>query len=914
MHDIEDLNKDAYIGIDNSEDIAHYGVKRRSGRYPWGSGKEPYQHSSDFLRRVEELSKTGTTEQEICKALGMTSTDFRMQLRVAKHERKALLIDKARSLKEDGLSTYKIAEQLGLKNESTVRSMLAEKKDSKKNLANNTAEVLIKQVEKKGVIDVGESVERHLGVSRGVLDEAIFIATTKGYVNQGMGVQQVTNKKQQTNMNLLMKPDIELKDVYANPGLIKPVTDFHSKDGGETFKQLQYPASIDSNRVHIRYNEAGGLDRDGTIEIRRGVADLSLGNSNYAQVRILVDGTHYLKGMALYSDNLPPGKDIVYNTNKHEGTPKEKVFKEIKKDDPTNPFGAYISADGQSTYIGKDGKEHLSAINKLKQEGDWSEMNKALSSQFLSKQPMKLINQQLDATYSNAVKEYEDICKLTNPTVKRKMLYDLADQFEGAACHLKAAALPRQNTQVILPMPHLKDNEIYAPNYKNGETVSLVRFPHGGTFEIPQLVVNNKNVESRKILPPTAKDAVGINHRVADRLSGADFDGDTVLVIPTNSKAPVKSTKPLKELEGFDTKEAYGPHTYENKKNVRIMSKENTQMQMGAISNLITDMTLQGAPLDHMARAVKHSMVVIDANKHKLDYKQSEKDNGIAELKQLYQGRYNEEGKWTTGAATLFSRRKQTVYVDERKGSAQIQEDGSVKYKTSGREYKDANGNIVKAQQKVKLLQETKDLRTLSSGTDQEEAYAAYGNKMKLLAMDARKTAMATGNLKMNPQAKKIYAEEVKSLDNKLNIAMMNAPKERQAQAIANSQIKALIQSNPDLSKKENKKELMKISQQRLLNARIQVGADSKGSKIDITDKEWSAIQAGAVSDSKLMSILRKADEKKVRELATPRDSKTLNDSKVNRVKSLKASGKTNAEIAEALGISVSTVSKLFNS
>ena len=185
---------------------------------------------------------------------------------------------------------------------------------------------------------------------------------------------------------------------------------------------------------------------------------------------------------------------------------------------------------------------------------------------------------------------------------------------------------------------------------------------------------------------------------------------------------------------------------------------------------------------------------------------------------------------------------------------------------------------------------------------------------MKLLAMDARKSAMATGNLKMNPQAKKIYAEEVKSLDNKLNIAKMNAPKERSAQVIANSQIKALIQSNPDLAKKENKKELMKISQQRLLNARIQVGADSKGSKIDITDKEWSAIQAGAISDSKLMDILRKADEKKVRELATPRDDKALNESKVNRVKSLKASGKTNAEIAEALGISVSSVSKLFNS
>ena len=51
---------------------------------------------------------------------------------------------------------------------------------------------------------------------------------------------------------------------------------------------------------------------------------------------------------------------------------------------------------------------------------------------------------------------------------------------------------------------------------------------------------------------------------------------------------------------------------------------------MGKISNLITDMTLLGASEDKLARAVRHSMVVIDDEKHHLDYKQSEKDNNIA--------------------------------------------------------------------------------------------------------------------------------------------------------------------------------------------------------------------------------------------------------------------------------------------
>lgn len=92
----------------------------------------------------------------------------------------------------------------------------------------------------------------------------------------------------------------------------------------------------------------------------------------------MVDDSHYLKGMAVYSDDIPEGYDVAFNTNKKSGTPKMKVLKPIK-DDPDNPFGASIKANGQSTYIGEDGKEHLSPINKLKEEGDWDTMAKNLS-------------------------------------------------------------------------------------------------------------------------------------------------------------------------------------------------------------------------------------------------------------------------------------------------------------------------------------------------------------------------------------------------------------------------------------------------------------------------------------------------------------------------------------------------------
>lgn len=891
-----------------AEDILmHYGVKRRSGRYPWGSGKEPYQHSGNFLARVEELKKTYPKETDLAKALGMTTTDLRMQLKVAKHERRELLVARAKSLREDGKSLNEIAAIMGYDNDSSVRSLLNENTAARKSMAQRTADVLRQEIKEKGMIDVGVGVERELGVSDGVLKEAIFILETEGYNKYGVGIPQVTNPGKQTITTTLCEKDIEYAYAINNVGEIKSVVNYTSEDGGLTYRQLQYPASVDSNRVKIRYGDEGGLEKDGVIELRRGVEDLSLGNSHYAQVRILVDDTHYLKGMAIYSDDMPDGYDIVFNTNKNSSTDKMKVLKEIKHDDPDNPFGTTIKANGQSIYIDKNGNEKLSAINKVKEEGDWDKMSKNLSSQFLSKQPIQLIKSQLKLTYDDAEAEFNEIMSLTNPTVKRKMLADFADECDGAVVHLKAAALPRQLTQVILPLSNISENEVYAPNYQNGEKIALVRYPHGGTFEIPVLTVNNKNASGKSILG-NVTDAIGINAKVAERLSGADFDGDQVICIPTNDKVKIKSTPALKDLENFNPKEQYAYH-----EGMKVMTKNNTQKQMGVISNLITDMTLQGAPESELARAVKHSMVVIDAEKHKLDYKQSEKDNGIPELKQKYQGYTNSDGKDVGGASTLLSRRKQDVAVPERRGSGIIDSDtGKVTYKESGRTYIDKKtGKETTAKTKVKLLNETDDLFTLSSGTPQENAYADYGNKMKSLGNKARKELAKREKIQYSASAKKAYEPEVKSLDDKLAIAQMNAPKERQAQASANSKIKAMVQDNPSLAK--DKKALRKISNTTIQNERDRVGASGKNSKIDITDKEWEAIQAGAISDSKLSSILRYTDADKIKQRALPKTTTVLTSAKQNKIKSMSNMGYTYAEIAKSLGISTSTVSKYLN-
>ena len=518
--------------------LMHYGMPRRSGRYPWGSGKDPYQHSGDFMSRVDELrnsnfkftdenGKVWTGDNAIAKSMGLTTTQFRTQYALAKDERRALEVARAKSLREDGLSLKEIANQMGYANDSSVRSLLNEGSEARMNQAKATAEFLKKQIEEKGMIDVGTGVERELGISKEKLNQALYILEMEGYPVYGGGVPQVTNPGKQTNIKVACPPGTEHKEIYDYAN-VHSVKDYISYDDGDTFqKGFVYPESLNSSRLKIRYAEEGGINKDGVIELRRGVADLDLGNSHYAQVRIMVDGTHYLKGMAVYSDDLPDGVDVLFNTNKKNGTPMTDVLKKIK-DDPDNPFGSLIKEHGgQSYYIDADGQKKLSLINKRADEGDWGEWSDHLPSQFLSKQSMTLIKKQLNLATNDKQAEFDEICSLTNPTVKKALLKSFADDCDSAAVHLQAAALPRQKYQVILPLTTIKETEVYAPNYKDGEQVALIRYPHGGTFEIPILRVNNKLDEGKNILGNTPKDAIGISSKVAERLSGADFDGDT---------------------------------------------------------------------------------------------------------------------------------------------------------------------------------------------------------------------------------------------------------------------------------------------------------------------------------------------------------------------------------------------------
>ena len=913
------------------EILMHYGIPRRSGRYPWGSGDESYQHNIDFLGRIETLKKQGWTEtpENIKKEFGLTTTQYRAQKGVAQNERRMLIQARAKSLKEDGLSNTEIGRKMGL-NESSVRSLLNEKSEARMNQAKKTADFLKKQIDEKGMIDVGAGVERELNISKEKLKQALDILEKEGYPVYGGRVDQATNPGKKTTIKVVCPPGTEHKEIY-NYEKVKTLNDYVSHDGGDTFDKYVYPKSIDSKRVKILLaDEVGpdgttGVQKDGLIQIRRGVEDLSLGNSKYAQVRILVDGNKYLKGMAVYSDNLPDGVDVLFNSNK---TSPEKGYKNIS-DDPENPFGALIKPGGQSYYIDKNGNKQLSAINKTREQDDWSDWKDGLPSQFLGKQNINMAKKQLNLAAADKMAEFDEINSLTNPTVKKHLLKSFAEDCDSAAVHLQAAALPGQKYHVIIPVPSMKDNEVYAPRYENGTKLALVRYPHGGTFEIPIVTVNNKHVDAKKLLGTDASDAIGINKNVADRLSGADFDGDTVMCIPTHDKAgrvKITSTPPLKGLEGFDPKMSYPEIP-----GMKLMSKRQTQNEMGRISNLITDMTILGASDDEKAAAVRHSMVVIDAHKHRLNYKQSELDNNIAALKKKYQVKVDEEGNVRYGgASTLLSRAKGETSVIKRQGTPQINIKGKDWYDPNKPEgaliYKNADNaeyTVTKVNKRTgekttvtkyrmersTNMMETDDAYTLVSKarTPMEMVYADYANKMKSLANTARKEMMTAGKIKYSSQAKATYQAEVSSIMAKLNTALLNAPRERRAQLLTTAEVEKMKKANPNMTKEEIKK----ANARALTKYRNEVGSVARRDRsIKITDREWEAIQAGAISENTLTKILANSDADTLRQKATPRATTTLSTAKVNRIKALRSSNYTVSEIASKLGVSPTTISQ----
>ena len=895
----------------NDDELMHYGTPRHSGRYPWGSGENPYQSSTGLYGMAKQLKSQGMSDKEIAESFGMSTREYKSAYSNAKNEVRAANRAEALRLKDKGYSNTAIGKRMGV-NESTVRSWMDEDIAERSSISKNTAKALKSAVDDKKYIDIGGGVENQMGISRTALDNAVKMLKDEGYTVHYIQTEQLgTGHK--TSIKVLAPPDTTYSEVWNHKADIE-FPGFHSEDKGRTIDKIGKPVSISSKRIKINYAEEGGKDKDGVIELRRGVDDISLGKAKYAQVRIAVDGTHYLKGMAMYRDDMPDGVDIIFNTNKAKGTPMlgekdNSVLKPMKKDQD-NPFGATIKGErdlilAQRYYTDKNGKRQQSAINIVNEEGDWNTWRKSLSSQMLSKQSPMLAKKQLKLAYDLKQDEFDSIMKLENPVIRQQLLDKFADGCDSASVHLKAAGLPRQASKVILPFPSMKENEVYAPSFRDGEEVVLIRYPHGGTFEIPRLKVNNKVPDAKKTLH-NAQDAIGINAKVAERLSGADFDGDTVLVIPT-STAKIKTSKPLDGLKDFDPQRAY--KAYPGMPEVKG-SGFNKQQQMGNVSNLITDMTIKGATSDELARAVRHSMVIIDAEKHNLNYKQSAIDNNIAELKEKYQGGKNR------GASTIISRASATAYVPVRKeltNTKYMTDDEKKRYAKGEKIYRETGetyiskktGKEIKRISKSTKMAETSDANTLSSGYLIETVYSEHANKLKALANKARAESRSTDYIPYSKEAHVKYKDQVDSLNSKLNIALKNRPLERKAQLIANAKVKNVYAANPDMDSDD----LKKLKGRCLTEARLQTGASKQ--QIKIEPKEWEAIQAGAISTNKLKSIVQNSDLDVLKQLAMPREMRGVTPAQESRIKVLESRGYTLAEIADAVGVSTSTINNV---
>lgn len=863
----------------------HQGSIPHSGRYKWGSGENSYQRATSWSDTVAKYRKTGLTDTQIATKLGITTSEFRARNTIANQTIRLKNQSMIMELHEKGLGPTEISRRTGIP-ESSVRMNLNEQVRHNVNRMESVKNDLKALINENPYLDVGLGSAQQLGIKENTLKRAVQQLEAEGYHMHKVYVKNATNDDHWVEMKVLTKesnPDIvrEHKHEIVPPNLYKA-------GDGTTKLGLRPIEHIDWKRVSIRYDEQGGTDKDGVMELRPGVKDLDLGGSRYAQVRIGVGGTHYLKGMAVYGDpkDFPKGVDVIFNTNKKQGTPKESVLKKLK-DDPDNPFGAQIKANGQK-----------GAINKVNEEGDWGTWSKTLSSQFVSKQPPALVKGRIQTTYDKLQKEFNEINSLTNPVIKKALMQDFADGLTTKRHNLKLTGFDRMKGQVILPLSGIKANEIYAPNFKNGEKVVLVRYPHGGIFELPELTVNNKLEKGPAKFMKGAKDAVGIDSSVASKLSGADFDGDTVMVIP-NNKNGIKTSRSLKELKNFDTNKYYSTDPNVLKRDSKGNWPEK-QRKMGEVSNLITDMTLKGANQSEIARAVKHSMVVIDAEKHNLDYKRSERENDIPALKKLYQEHYDViSGKIKNGASTLISRSKTEHRTLEYWEKARTPEElaANPRLKPTIKKSKTISSDHV--------VEMVKDAKTLGSGTPIENMYGDYINALGKMRDKANKVVESTPNMTMNKEAKLKYKSQVESLQNKLNLALSNSPRERQAQLIANKVIAE--KRDPNMQKDQ----LKKLKQQAIAAARVRTGADGASSRITIEPDEWKAIQSGAVSTKMLTDIIRFSDSDRLKQLATPKKEDTISLSTANRAKGMLKNGRTYAEVAEALGVSVSTVQNL---
>lgn len=228
------------------DEIRHYGTPRHSGRYPWGSGKDPYQSAVSFRSRIAELKRAGMTEVEIAKSFGMNTTQLRNEQKLAKARQREYDASLALKLHDKGWSNTAIAERMG-RNESSVRNLLNPTLRERNNAIAANAKILKDQVDKYDYIDVSEGTAQQLGISEGKLNAAIQYAKREGYALHKISYRQMTTGKP-TRYYVLCKPGTTWAQAQNNQDKIHLMNDVYAED--EALKTVTPPRDFQRCRVH----------------------------------------------------------------------------------------------------------------------------------------------------------------------------------------------------------------------------------------------------------------------------------------------------------------------------------------------------------------------------------------------------------------------------------------------------------------------------------------------------------------------------------------------------------------------------------------------------------------------------------------------------------------------------------------
>ena len=883
----------------------HHGVKGMKW-YQHLFGEE--QKKWRTLNKVKEYKEShpGATYTEMAKAFGISTTELRQRITAENHHKAEFRLWLAQEMSNpDEHITKSQMDEVFQSPAGTAARILSNGRSKKDAKMNEIHDKLVERVKEVKYLDIGEGTEIQLGLTRETLGGIVKTLEAEGYHTHTITRKNLTDDTKGIKMVVLTK-DGDLESVKKHKYDIRTLDAWYDPEG--KLRDIEPPKQLDWDRVKIKYGDEGGVARDGMMQVRPGAEGLDLGDSRYAQVRIAVGGTSYMKGVAIvdHLQTFPPGTDIIFNTNKPKGTPREKVLKDLKGEVMSdNPFGAVI-------------KSQKGYINFVQKEGDWNEWSAGLAAQMVSKQPDKFVKSQLDKTFDNIKRDFDSFKAIPNTAIQSYFLENYAKSLTTKANKLKTDGVEGERAQLLLSNPDLKPNEIYAPNYKNGETLYLIRYPHGGTFEIPVLTVNNNHQSSRKLLG-NAVDAVMVHPSAGQKLSGADYDGDTVYVLPANKNNPITSTTlpPAlrKKVAEFDP-EVYHRDVPENVNGGHLYRKKFTTDQMGIATNLISDMTTLKAPMGDIVDATLYSMVVIDSWKHNYDLKQAKQDFRINELKKKYQGAAN------AGSATVITRARSKVKV-------YTHYDGTLeRVKEKTRKVTGANGKTYnekyyvledgtevpkKRTKEVRLMDITADANTLKSQfkNSTEDRYAAYANSLKALQNEAIKANAALKMPKRDPQAAKRYAQEVESITEKLRKAMSKAPIERQIELLAEQRYRHYLRPEMDADDRKKLAARSRLTARKIVTGQTQGPKSKRSERLHLTDLEWEAILHNAVSPTTIKSVLKYTDDDEVREKVIPRGYQTIPAAKVSRARAMlsqTSGGKpkyTYAEVAEALGVSV---------